>query len=369
LNFSPRSLNSVGGFPTSHKTGAREEYEVILPFLSVNSQTKERIITLYNQGYSVRKISHTIEGIYQRERIREVLHENNVSLRGVSTQYKKLSELTEEEIECLMELLGCMYGDGSLSNTHGKGTSYFEAALVFAFDQADLVRRTQLITKRLYNKEQRVEEKDGAYNIHFKPTIAKEFAKLGFPRGKKSKQNVHLPLQFLSTKRRKIAFVRGFLNAEATINDTVSVQQSVRIIVEPELRELLKSIGKKYVYPKNSYVCWYVKWSEAKQHVECPQSNILIDLQTLLSDAGVHSAIYPVRVYIGQSGVISVHFELQILRQYLKRASDLQLVTCKKKQEKLNSLSGSARAENGLRSGRSGLVPTRVQIPSPASNN
>jgi hypothetical protein len=137
----------------------------------------------------------------------------------------------------------------------------------------------------------------------------------------------------LNSQWLKAAFLRGFLNAECSTSDSISVQQSVRIVATEALVTALRCIGKES--PLNGKTCTFVRWSKAKVVLgTAHQSNILLGIQKLLSELTIPSKIYPIRVYVGYKGVVGLHFELLIPRQYIKRALKFRLVSCLKKETK-----------------------------------
>ena len=135
----------------------------------------------------------------------------------------------------------------------------------------------------------------------------------------------------------KQQFICGFFNAEAAINKTISVQQSVRIELPKEERNQI--IKQSKAYQMKDRMCYFIKWSKARDIIRFSQrkeSNILKGIKELLESLEINSKIYPIRVYLGVN--CGMHYELVIPPRYLKQAKDLKLISCKKKVYKLDSL-------------------------------
>lgn len=296
-----------------------------------------RIIQLYEQGISIRKIPVYIENKYRREKIRQELKSAGVRIRGKITVYPSLSEFNDHELVLLAELLGCFYGDGHVHKNKDPSHGIYDAFLTFASNEKDLIKRAISLTENLFKFTPKVMKKTGYSKLKFRRTFAKYLFNLGYPIGKKSVVNPKLPMQLLNTKTKKAAFIRGFFNAEASINETVFVQQSVRIILPQHIVQELKSVGKKTHIKKIE--CYFVRWSKASSILNSKyQSNVLIDLRSLLRCFKIKSVIYPVRIYIGREDKTSIHFELRIPRKFIKMLVWHNLITCKKKLYKIESL-------------------------------
>jgi len=305
----------------------------------MDNSTKEEVISLYKKGHSIRQISKLIDFKYKREAIRECLKMSKIMMRGKGIIYKNYKDLTLKEGALFSELLGYFYGDGSLHKYKDPSHGIYDCNLTFSLNENDLVERVVYITKRLFEFIPKViKKKNSFYVIKFRRSFAKYLKETGYPSGKKSEINPHLPMEILKNDLMKKHFVCGFLNAECTVNKTVSVQQSVRIKLPKELINALKQGRKAYQMGKTE--CYFVKWSEAKSLLDSgiPKSNALTDLNELLSYFKINSKIYPVRVYIGKKDKIGVHYELQILHESIKKIKDFNMLSCTKKVEKLNNL-------------------------------
>ena len=65
---------------------------------------------------------------------------------------------------------------------------------------------------------------------------------------------------------------------------------------------------------------------------------MLIDLKMLLNTFKIQSTIYPIRLYIGKDDKTSIHFELQISPKFINNIKELEMLSCKKKLDKLNKI-------------------------------
>ncbi len=299
---------------------------------------KENIIKLYGQGYSIRKVSELIGFAYQRESIRKILKQENVPLRGRGAVYKHYSKFTKEESALFAEFLGYFYGDGCLYKY--KCTSYggYGCTLAFSLKEGDLVKRVVYITQKLFQFTPRVSKTKSNHMILFRKTLGRYLYDVGYPAGKKSLINPKIPANMLKNKIMKKHFICGFLNAEATVNQTIAAQQSVRVnLPKPIIEELKQENGRAYL--RNSKCpCYFIKWSKIKNKINVKESNILCDLKELLSDLGISSAVYPIRLYIGKNDKTSVHYELYINRRSLKLAKETGIISQESKLNKLNQI-------------------------------
>lgn len=304
----------------------------------------KRIVKLYKEGFTIRQIVRLISRKYGREIVRKELKKCGVILRGRGAVYKNYRDFTPKGANLFTEFLGYLYGDGSLhkyKNTrHGK----FDCRLYFALDEADLVEKVSALIRYLFQFTPKVMKGKSNYDIKFKKSFAKYLYLIGYPAGKKSIINPSLPTSILTSLEFKKSFIRGFLNAEASINNTlrtIVVQQSVRMAVPKEIVKKLCQNSRSYSGIHSSYS--FVNWVRAKEilntnNINLKNSNILLGIKHLLSDLKIHAKIYPVRLYIGKDGNISVHYELHIAPQHLAKVTALNIITCKKKQQKLNML-------------------------------
>jgi hypothetical protein len=304
----------------------------------VDLETKALIAKYYLKGISVRRIAELINYDYGKETIRKELNRAGANMRGRSTSYKNRSEFCLQEAAQFSELLGYLYGDDHI--TKNKNTSHggYDCILTFALNEEDLIRRAEFITSNLFGFKPRRIIKAGYCSLKFRRSFAKYLHHIGYPAGKKSVMNPRLPLHLFDSPTLKRGFLRGFLNAEAGINQTIAVHQSVRIRLPGCAIEKLCTIGTKTVI--RGHPCCFVRWSNAKNVVGSLQvkSNILLGVQQLLLDLGIKSVIYPIRIYLGNNGITSVHFELHILPKFIKQVKMLNLISCEKKLKKISLL-------------------------------
>lgn len=299
--------------------------------------TRQQATELYHQGHTIREVA-TLLGNYKRESVREALHLEHANLRGRGVKYKPPKEMTDHEKEQFAELLGYMYGDGDISKCKVGKSEEYNCRITFATNEIDLVQRVATITQNLFGFVPTHQKGIGCVTLRLRRSLGRYFYSFGYPVGKKSLLNPLLPLHFLHTNRMKIAFLRGFLNAEASVNKTVFIHQSTRISLAEREVTLLQHKDYKVVLNGNS--CYFIPWKKALPLIGQPSRtpNILTGVQLLLKTLQIHSRIYPIRLYIGHKGVTSIHFELRIPGQYIKRVAELQLLTCVKKQQKLKSI-------------------------------
>lgn len=304
---------------------------------------KKRILDLYSSGYSIREIVRLIGCVYERSSVQQVLKHAGVPLRGRSQSYIDPYEFQGVDAEDFAEFLGSMYGDGYICKVHGYAHDRFESSLAFSLDEEDLVRRIVFIVKKLFGFEPHVVKK-GLYIIRLRVSLAKHLYIFGYPVGKKSDLNPVLPLSYLRSRNMKIAFIRGFFNAEATVNKAIAVHQSVRFHPKKPVLDKLICTGRRYVMKKKTY--YICTWNDAKQIIgsQAMQSHILEGVLSLLVAIGISASIYPIRLHIGETGYVSVHFELRIKTKCLKKALDFKLVSCHKKVDSLKTLCGCAGA-------------------------
>jgi len=305
----------------------------------MDNPTKKEIINFYKKGNSIRQISGLIGQKFKREAIRECLKTSKIMMRGRGIVYKNYKTLNAKENALLSELLGYFYGDGSLHKYKDPSHGIYDCNLTFSLNENDLVERVIYITKQLFGFVPKViKKKNSFYLIKFRRSFAKYLKETGYPAGKKSEINPHFPMKILKNDLMKQHFICGFLNAESTVNKTISVQQSVRIKLPEEIINTLKQGRKSYQMGKTE--CYFIKWSEVKGILDSgiPISNALNDLNELLSYFKINSKIYPVRLYIGKKNKAGVHYELQVLHGFIKKIKDFNMLSCTKKVEKLNNL-------------------------------
>lgn len=299
----------------------------------MEDELKKEVIRLYSQGCSVRKVYELIKRSYSREGVRKELKKLGV-LRGRGVVYKDLKSFTPKESQQFAEILGYFYGDGSLSLNKGKNLrqGLYKAYLTFALNEKDVVSRIVKITSDLFNFKPIVLKKESTYIINFRSTFAKYLSRIGYPHGKKSEINPHIPLKLLSTSGMKRSFVCGFLNAEASVHKTIAVQQSVRVSLDKEQIDLFKKENKSYFMKRQE--CYFIGWGKIRDKVvlkDFEQSNILLDLKSILDEFGIDSKVYPVRMYIGKNDKTSIHFELRITLKYIRLVKEAGMISCNKK--------------------------------------
>jgi hypothetical protein len=297
----------------------------------------KQVLKLYNQGRTIRQIVELIDFEYGRESIRRELKRLNAQMRGRATTYQSVKDFPEQKICLFAELLGYIYGDGHLHKRKDSGV--YECKLAFALNEKDLVERVIQITEKLFSFRPKVIKTEFNYIIRFRKSFAKYLSKLNYPVGKKSLINPKIPFEIFKDKNAIRYFIRGFLNAEASINRTVSVQQSVQVVMPDKIINSIKNI--KSAYKMRKFFCYFISWGIAREYL-CPSytncSNMLMDLKTALSKFDISSNVYPVRVYIGKNDSVSIHHELRIVSKDFKKVEKLKIVTCKKKLEKLHAL-------------------------------
>lgn len=303
----------------------------------MDSDIKKQIVEHYERGLSIRRITELIGNQCGRETIRKELKNANVSMRGKSTAYKASALFNSKEAADFSELLGYFYGDGHVSKNRNTSHGLYDCCLSFTLNETDIVNRVDLITENLFGFRPRSIKKRGYWSLRFRRSFAKYLASFGYPVGKKSTRNPRLPLAFLNNAELKIHFLRGFFNAEASINNTVFVHQSVQVLLPEDSVRELRRVGAHKFLGKNC--CCFVPWSRAraviKQNVK---SRILEGVQQLLADLGIPSKLYPIRVYVGNEGIVGIHFELRISTKSIKRVSMLNLITSNKKSRIIDSL-------------------------------
>lgn len=304
----------------------------------MNDTDLTKIINLYRQGYSLRKIAQQPPTSYGRELIRREIKKAGLVLRGRGTVYQDYDLLSDDKKAMLAELLGYLYGDGSLYQYKNSGEWRYECVLTLSHNEHDLVQRVGSIVEQLFWFRPYIQKRESVYIIKLRPTLARYIAQLGYPAGKKSILNPPLPVRLLQSDQYKKHFIRGFFNAEATVNKTVTVQQSVRLEVDHQVREKLKNAARKYAVGRNR-THYYIKWKSAKEMIDpkvIPPSKILGGIQSLLANLGIPSTISPIRICLSNS--TGIHYELRIPVHALTQIKDLKILTCNKKVQKLNLL-------------------------------
>lgn len=303
----------------------------------MDAQTKREIAELYKKEFSIYQIEKLIEHRYRREAIRMALKRQGISLRGRNARYCAPEQFDGGDAADFAELLGYFYGDGSLCRDGGKDS--YQCCIFFSLNEADLVDRVIDITKRLFEFTPKHYKGRHVYTLKFKRSFAKYLYDIGYPLGKKSVLNPALPGNILQTDPMKKSFVRGFFNAEATINKTLCVQQSIRINMPEKVITKLKEENPSYMLNKQE--CYFIRWGKVKglltEEIKA-RANILLGIIAVLESWNVRSFIYPVRLYIGKNNKTSMHCELQVSPKDLEKIKRLNLLSCEKKVDKLNKV-------------------------------
>ncbi len=297
----------------------------------------QKIVNLYNKGYTIRQIAQSGNIPYKREQVRKELKSAGVPLRGRATTYPHYLSFTVDEQALLAELLGYLYGDGSVHKNKNTRSGLYDCNLAFSIDEEDLVICVSSIIKSLFGYRPTIRKKKDIYLIKFRRSVAKYIHSIGYPAGKKSVLNPKLPKHILSTCETQQSFIRGFLNAEASINKSVFVHQSVRLAISEKNVKSLKAKGK--ICLIKGHRRYFVRWSDAKQVLnshKLPKSNILLGIQYLLKQADISSTVYPIRVYIGKN--TALHYELWVSKRDLRKVMEHRLLTSKKKFHVLSTL-------------------------------
>jgi hypothetical protein len=304
----------------------------------MDSALRTHIAQFYDEGFTMRQISDLLGGQYHREAIRNALHKEGAALRGIGVKYKLSSSMNDEEKALFAEFLGYMYGDGYISKHKTPTGVIIECRITLALNEEDVVQRVEMITQKLFSYKVAVKYSEHCATLDFRRSVGRYLFRFGYPCGKKSSLNPPLPLEFLCSKEMKAAFLRGFFNAECSVNKTVFVHQSVRTFLSETQVKQLKECGTHRSMKGRE--CCFIAWSKAKAIVGDPPvaCNILLGVQKILYDLEIPTRLYPIRVYMGHKGVSSIHYELWIRREHIKRVLELRLVSCTKKVAKLHSI-------------------------------
>lgn len=285
------------------------------------------MVALYNDGLNIQQIAK-IAG-RGRETVRVILKRHGTKMRFRGVKYDPISVYSHERKQQLAELFGYLMGDGSISKR--KNGSY-DCILALALKEKNFVNSVINITKQLfgYVPKIRAELDYGCYKIVFRRSIARYLCEqCGYPAGKKSVVNPRIPSWIMqSTYKIKAAFIRGFLNAEASVDDCVKVAQSVRISLPEDLRDQLRRIAS--INNEASYRYYSSRWEKAKPFVVkyTKPSNVLLDLQKLLSEFQIGAKIYLNRVWMSsKSDGVSIHYELYIQKKMLNRLKQFNMLT------------------------------------------
>lgn len=281
------------------------------------------MIVLYNDGLSIQQIAK-IAG-RGRETVRTILKRHGVRMRFRGVKYDPLSTYPHEKKLLLAELLGYLMGDGSISKRKDGG---YDCVLSFGLDEKNLVDRAVNIVKQLFGYNPKVVNNSNWYAIVLRRSIGRYLhEECGYPVGKKSIINPHIPAWITQESPSvKAAFIRSFLSAEASVDKTyVKVQQSVRIFLPENVRNRLRQGSK--VYDNSSFRYNWLCGEEARSLIgaHMRHSNLLVDLQKLLSEFLIDSKICFNRVWASsKSGAVSLHYELYAPKKMFKCLGQLK---------------------------------------------
>lgn len=283
------------------------------------------IVTLYNGGLNIMQIAKIVgQG---RETVRVCLKRNGVRMRFRGIKYDPLPEHTHTRKVSLAELFGYFVGDGSVSK---RKDGRYDCTLSLALKEKDFVDRVIDITRQLFDSIPKVESHKDYFKLVFRRSIGRYLCEqCGCPAGKKSVVNPHVPSWIMqSSSEVKVAFIRGFLNAEASVSDCVKVAQSVRVSLPETVKGQLKLVSS--INSQASYRYYSARWRDAKalvaEHVR--PSNILVDLQKMLSEFHIDAKMYLNRVWMNSNcSSASVHYELYMSKKMLNRLKQFNMVT------------------------------------------
>lgn len=292
------------------------------------SLSDEEIISLYNGGLNIQKIAKIAR--LGKETVRVVLKRHGVKMRFRGIKYDPLPSYPHERKLLLAELFGYLMGDGSISKRKDRR---YDCVISFALEENNFVDAVKNIVNQLFGHVPKITFDRTCYRIILRRSIARYLhEQCGYPLGKKSIVNPNIPSWIMQADQQvKTAFIRGFLNAEASVNDCVKVPQSVRIFLPRDVQYHLRQVANVH---DASFKYRSLCWGKAKPIVEkyVRPSNILLDLQRLLSELQISSKIYFNRVWMSsKSGSVSIHFELYIQRKMLERLRELNIQYWKKK--------------------------------------
>jgi len=283
------------------------------------------LISLYNGGLNIRQISE-IDG-RGKEAIRLILKRHDVQMRFRGVKYKPPSELTVNESALLAGLFGYLLGDGFVSK---RKDGRYDCSLSFALNQKKFVGEVKNITKQLFACFPKVEVVDDCfYSLTFRRSIARFLhEKCGYPTGKKSVVNPHIPSWILTGKRDvKIPFLRCFFSAEASRSrGDVKVRQSIRVFLPSSLVDRLRRMAKESA--SETYKYYWLNWRGAPTWIRkhARSSNILEDTRKLLLEFQIDAKIYPYWIWVSsKNDNVSIHHELFLTNGMARRLRQLKI--------------------------------------------
>lgn len=296
----------------------------------------KKIISLYNSGLNIRQIAEIVGR--GRETVRVMLKRHNIRMRFRGIKYDPLPSYHHEKKVLLAELFGYLMGDGSVSKRKDRR---FDCIISFSLEEKNFVDVVKNIVNQLFGYVPKSMVDRTWYRVTLRRSIARYLhEECGYPLGKKSVVNPNIPQWILEADQLvKTAFIRGFLNAEASINDCVKVSQSVRIFLPRDVQYQLEQMAN---IRDASFKYHSLRWRKAKSIVKeyVRPSNILLDLQKLLLELQINSKIYSNRIWMSsRSGSVSIHYELYMQRKMLERLRELTKVL----EEKIIDCAGVAK--------------------------
>ena len=221
------------------------------------------MIILYNDGLNIRQIAKIARR--GRETVRVILKRHGTKMRFRGIKYDSLLIYSHERKLLLAELFGYLMGDGSISKTTD---GRYDCVLSFALKEKNFVDAVRNIVKQLFGYVPKVVIDHSWYRIVLRRSVARYlYEQCGYPIGKKSIVNPHIPNWILQASSPvKTAFIRGFLNAEASIDDCVKVPQSVRIFLPEDVQNRLRQ--RSNTHDVASFKYNLLRWKEAKSIVK-----------------------------------------------------------------------------------------------------
>lgn len=294
------------------------------------SLSDKEMIALYNGGLNIRQIAKIAR--LGRETVRVILKRHGTRMRFRGIKYDPLSIYSHERKLLLAELFGYLIGDGFISETTD---GRYDCVLSFALKEKNFVDEVRNIVKQLFGYVPKVVVDHSWYRIVLRRSIARYLYKqCGYPIGKKSIVNPYIPDWIMQARPSvKTAFIRGFLNAEASVDNCVKVPQSVRIFLPRDVQNRLRQ--RSNIHGVASFKYYSLRWKEAKSIVKeeyVRPSHILLDLQKMLSEFQIDSKICFNRVWMSsRSNSISIHYELYVSKKMLERLKQFNML--KKKDE------------------------------------
>jgi intein/homing endonuclease len=185
--------------------------------------------------------------------------------RGV--KYRQLAKHSIEEKTALAKLLGYLFGDGSISqNKDGR----YECSISLALDEKEFVEDIKKITESLFQFAPKIKiENKNCFRILLRRSVARYLHhECRYPIGKKSAVNPHVPAWIMESESEvKASFIKGFLNAEASITDeSIKIRQATRIFPPRDVINRLRQAARIRVASRYSY--YSLSWRVGKSLCE-----------------------------------------------------------------------------------------------------